>query len=180
MMNLPDIKQTLNTQNIKLIHVVAIDRANCIGKDNQLAWHIPEDLQHFKAITDGGVIVMGRKTFESIGRALPNRINWVISKDKNWTADGVKVANSLEQAIEHACIDVKKSQQPTCLFIIGGGEIFKQTLELADRLEVSHIELEVQGDTFYPAITPDFCAVDTKQGVSSEGIAYRFVRYVRS
>lgn len=74
-MNLLAIKQNLNAKNIALVHVVAFDQEHCIGKDNQLAWHVPEDLQHFKAITTGGVIVMGRKNFDSMGRALPNRTN---------------------------------------------------------------------------------------------------------
>ncbi|MDO4224204.1 MAG: dihydrofolate reductase, partial [Acinetobacter sp.] len=146
--------------------------------DNQLAWHVPEDLQHFKAITNGGVIVMGRKTFESMGRALPNRVNWVITRDQNWSADGVKVAHSLESALELASQDVPTSQQPNRLFIIGGGEIFKQTLPIMDCLEISRIDLDVQGDAFYPPIPAEFTLCSSEQGVSAKnGVAYTFESY---
>lgn len=167
-MNLTAIKQQLHAQNIQLVQVVAFDCKHCIGKDNQLAWHIPEDLKHFKEITTGGVIVMGRKTFESMGRALPNRVNWVITRDKNWSADGVKVAHSLEDALVQASQDVKSSANPDKLFIIGGGEIFKQTLSMMDCLEITRIDLDVGGDAFYPAIPDDFTLVASEQGISEK------------
>ncbi|MFB2537669.1 MULTISPECIES: dihydrofolate reductase [unclassified Acinetobacter] len=177
-MSLLDIKYELNAQNIELVHVVAFDEKHCIGKDNQLAWHVPEDLQHFKAVTSGGVIVMGRKTFESMGRPLPNRTNWVITRDKNWSADGVKVAHSLEDALRLASLDVPHSQQADCLFVIGGGEIFKQTLPIMDRLEISRIALDVQGDAFYPEIPDEFSLCGSEQGVSAKnGIGYTFETY---
>ncbi len=179
-MSLLDLKYQLNDKNIELVHVVAFDREHCIGKDNQLAWHVAEDLQHFKAITSGGVIVMGRKTFESMGRPLPNRINWVITRDKQWTAEGVKIAHSLEDALQQASEDVVQSEQKNCLFVLGGGEIFKQTLPIMDRLEISRIDVDVQGDAFYPAIPDDFYLVSQTQGVSKNGIAYIFETYQKS
>lgn len=174
------IKQNLNAKNIELVHVVAFDQEHCIGKDNQLAWHVPEDLQHFKAITTGGVIVMGRKTFDSMGKALPNRTNWVITRDKTWTADGVKIAHSLEDALLLASDDVANSKQQNSLFIIGGGEIFKQTLPITDKLYISRIDLDVQGGAFYPALPADFRLIQQTHGISKNGIGYCFETYERS
>ncbi|MDO4250600.1 MAG: dihydrofolate reductase [Moraxella sp.] len=179
-MKLTDIKENLAKKSIRLVHVVAFDTQHCIGKDNQLAWHIPEDLQHFKALTTGGVVVMGRKTFESMGRPLPNRVNWVITRDKNWTAEGVKIAHSLSEGILLASDDVPKSQQPYTLFIIGGGDIFAQTLAIADTLEVSRIQLDVQGDAFYPVIGDEFVCTHQTHGISAKnGVAYCFESYQR-
>lgn len=177
-MNLLEIKHILNAQNIELVHVVAFDKNHCIGKDNQLAWHIPEDLKHFKYITSGGVIIMGRKTFESMGRALPNRINWVITRDKHWTAEGVKIAHSLEEALIQAHVDVANCEKNQSLFIIGGGEIFKQTLPMMDRLEITRVDLDVQGDAFYPMITDEFRLCYQEHGVSAKNdIHFTFETY---
>lgn len=177
-MSLLNIKQTLNAKNIELVHVVAFDKNHCIGKDNQLAWHIPEDLKHFKDITSGGVIIMGRKTFESMGRALPNRINWVITRDKNWTAEGVKIAHSLEDALMQAHLDVASCEKNQSLFIIGGGEIFKQTLPIMDRLEITRVDLDVQGDAFYPSIPSEFTLTHNEYGTSAKSsVDYIFETY---
>lgn len=97
-------------QNVEVVHVVAMDKNHCIGKGNALPWHISADLKHFKEITQGGVVVMGRKTLESMGRALPNRVNWVITRDINWQFDGVKVAYSIEDALNAALEDVKNTE----------------------------------------------------------------------
>ena len=121
-------------QNLEVVHVVAMDQQRCIGKANDLPWHISADLKHFKAITQGGVVVMGRKTLESMGRTLPNRVNWVITRDHNWSFEGTKVAYSIEDALTQAVADVQASEKPTSIFIIGGGEIFKQTMNITDRL----------------------------------------------
>lgn len=164
--------------HINITHVVAFDQKHCIGKDNQLAWHIPEDLQHFKAITTGGVVVMGRKTFESIGKPLPNRTNWVITRDKSWTADGIKVAHSIEQALELASIDVINSDKNQ-LFIIGGGEIYRQSLPFADILEITRVDLQIDGDAFYPAISDEFKLIKQHADTSQNGISFVFETYVR-
>lgn len=173
-------KQNLSSLDIELVQVVAFDRKHCIGKDNQLAWHIPEDLKHFKAITTGGVIVMGRKTFESIGKPLPNRTNWVITRDTNWTADGVKVAHSIDEALQFASLDVKNGDHNQ-LFIIGGGEIFSQTLPISDRLEITRIDLDVQGDAFYPLIPDDFTLINSESGMSEKtGTGFVFETYQKT
>ena len=162
-------------KNTQIVHVVAIDQKHCIGKDNGLAWHIPEDLKHFKAITTGGVVVMGRKTFESIGKPLPNRINWVITRDKTWTADGIKVAHSLESALEMASDDCDNGK----LFIIGGGEIYRQSIDIADILKITRVDLDIGGDAFYPAIPSNFRRVKSEAHVSKNGIAFCFESYER-
>ena len=165
--------------DIEIVHVVAMDQQRCIGVDNQLPWHLSEDLKHFKRITQGGVIVMGRKTYDSMGRALPNRINWVLTRDQCWQADGVKIAHSLEKMLDQACHDVKQQGQKS-LFIIGGAEIFKQTMNIADRLELTHVDLTVQGDTFYPVI-PDCFNATQRQPMQDEktGTTFEFVTYQR-
>lgn len=164
-------------QGMELVHVVAMDKNRCIGKSNALPWHISADLKHFKAITQGGVVIMGRKTLESMGRALPNRVNWVITRDPNWQFDGVKVAHTIEDALNAACADAQHAEKKS-LFIIGGGEIFSQTMPLADRLELTHIELDVQGDAHYPAIPAEFKKVTSEQHVDEKsGIVFEFARY---
>lgn len=165
-------------QNLEVVHVVAMDQAHCIGKGNALPWHISADLQHFKAITQGGVVVMGRKTLESMGRVLPKRVNWVITRDLNWQFAGTKVAYSIEDALNQAVADVATSEKPASIFIIGGGEIFQQTLSIADRLELTHVALDVQGDAHYPAIPSEFKKVASEQHIDDKtGIAFEFATY---
>ncbi|WP_111884061.1 dihydrofolate reductase [Acinetobacter sp. CFCC 11171] len=165
-------------QNLEIVHVVAMDQQRCIGKGNDLPWHISADLQHFKTITQGGVVVMGRKTLESMGRTLPKRVNWVITRDSNWSFEGTKVAYSIDEALTQAVADVASSEKPTSLFIIGGGEIFKQTIGIADRLELTHVELDVQGDAHYPEIPADFQKVASEQHIDDKtGIAFEFATY---
>lgn len=164
--------------NLEIVHVVAMDQQRCIGKDNQLPWHLPADLKHFKAITQGGVVVMGRKTLTSMGRTLPNRVNWVITRDTDWSFADAKVAHSIESALEQAVADVKASEKPDSIFIIGGGEIFTQTMHLADRLELTHVALDVQGDAHYPAIPAEFKKVASEQHTDDKtGIAFEFATY---
>lgn len=165
-------------QGLEVVHVVAMDQQRCIGQGNDLPWHIPADLQHFKSITQGGVVVMGRKTLESMGRTLPKRVNWVITRDREWQFTGTKVAYSIEEALSQAVADVQKSEKPSTIFIIGGGEIFKQTLEIADRLELTHVELDVQGDAHYPEIPAEFKKTASEQHVDDKtGIAFEFATY---
>ncbi|TCB35713.1 dihydrofolate reductase [Acinetobacter sp. ANC 4910] len=167
-------------QNLEVVHVVAMDQQRCIGKGNDLPWHIPADLKHFKAITQGGVVVMGRKTLESMGRTLPKRVNWVITRDPDWSFEGTKVAYSIEDALSQAVSDVQASEKPESIFIIGGGEIFKQTMTIADRLELTHVELDVQGDAYYPEIPAEFKKVSSeKQQDENTGIVFEFATYTK-
>jgi len=114
-----------------------------IGKDNEMPWHLPADLGHFKTVTLGKPIIMGRKTYESIGRPLPGRVNIVISKNSEYTLEGCETVTSLEEAIK-LVEDVEE------LMIIGGGFLYSQTLPQADRLYLTFIDLDVQGDTKFP------------------------------
>ena len=165
-------------QNLEVVHVVAMDQQRCIGKNNDLPWHISADLKHFKEITPGGVVVMGRKTLESMGRTLPKRVNWVITRDMNWSFEGTKVAYSIEDALAQAVADVQASEKPDAIFVIGGGEIFKQTMNIADRLELTHVELDVQGDAYYPEIPAEFKKVASEQHIDDKtGIAFEFATY---
>lgn len=164
-------------QGIEVVHVVAMDKNSCIGKGNALPWHISADLKHFKAITQGGVVIMGRKTLESMGRALPNRVNWVITRDPSWQFEGVKVAHSIEDALNEALTDVQHSEKAS-LFIIGGGEIFTQTLNIADRLELTHVDLDVQGDAHYPKISEDFQKVNSEHHQDEKSLVkFEFATY---
>lgn len=130
-----------------MIHlVVAKSDNNVIGHDNQLIWHLPNDLKHFKEITTGHPIIMGRKTFESIGRPLPNRTNIIITRNKNYSIENTKVAHSLNEAIEIA----KKIDED--IFILGGGKIYEQALDLVDILEVTEVHGNFEGDTYFPEI----------------------------
>lgn len=165
-------------QGLEVVHVVAMDQQRCIGKGNDLPWHISADLKHFKEITQGGVVVMGRKTLESMGRTLPKRVNWIITRDSTWQFEGTKVAYSIEDALAQAVTDVKHSEKPETIFIIGGGEIFKQTIEMADRLELTHVALDVQGDAHYPEIPTQFKKVASEHHVDDKtGIAFEFASY---
>ncbi|WP_347456607.1 dihydrofolate reductase [Acinetobacter thermotolerans] len=165
-------------QDLEVVHVVAMDQQRCIGKGNDLPWHISADLKHFKEITQGGVVVMGRKTLESMGRALPKRVNWVITRDPDWSFEGTCVAHSIEDALTQAVADVKASEKPDSIFIIGGGEIFKQTMDIADRLELTHVELDVQGDAYYPEIPAEFKKVSSESHTDDKtGIAFEFATY---
>lgn len=168
----------MSFQDLEVVHVVAMDQQRCIGKGNDLPWHISADLKHFKEITQGGVVVMGRKTLESMGRTLPKRVNWVITRDPDWAFQGTKVAYSIEDALSQAVADVKASEKPDTIFIIGGGEIFKQTMDITDRLELTHVQLDVQGDAYYPAIPAEFEKVAAEQHIDDKtGIAFEFATY---
>ncbi len=119
---------------------------NEIGFENQLLWHLPKDLKHFKDITSGHPIIMGRKTYESIGKALPNRTNIVVSRKKDWFEEGVLIVGSIKEALKFA----KKIDEN--VFVIGGGNIYEQTIELVDRLEVTLVKADLKADTFFPKI----------------------------
>ncbi len=123
--------------------IVAMDTRRVIGKANQLPWHLPADLQHFKKITLGKPIIMGRKTYESIGRPLPGRRNVVISRQENFRVPGCDVFSSLVDALDAL------THEPEVM-VIGGANIFEQALPLADRLFLTIIHEDFEGDTFFP------------------------------
>ncbi|AZA82071.1 dihydrofolate reductase [Chryseobacterium lactis] len=126
--------------------VVAMGEKNEIGFENQLLWHLPKDLKHFKDITSGHPIIMGRKTYESIGKPLPNRTNIVISRKKDWFEEGILIVGSIKEAVKFA----KKIDEE--VFIIGGGNIYEQTIDMVDKLEVTMVKADLEADTFFPKI----------------------------
>ena len=126
--------------------IVAMGKNREIGKENQLLWHLPKDLKHFKELTSGYPIIMGRKTYESIGKPLPNRTNIVISRKNDWFEEGILIVGSIKEAVKFA----KKIDEE--VFIIGGGNIYEQTIDLADKLEVTLVDAVLDADTFFPKI----------------------------
>lgn len=130
---------------LKTSLIAAISKNGVIGKNNQLLWRVPDDMRRFKELTTGHPIIMGRKTYESIGKPLPNRANIIITRDKNYPAPGCIVTNSLDEAIEKAT-EFEGSE----IFIIGGGEIYKEAIKLADKLYLTLIHEEKEGDTYFP------------------------------
>lgn len=124
--------------------VVAIAQNNAIGKNNQLLWHLPKDLKHFKDITSGHTVIMGRKTYESVGKPLPNRRNIIITR-QNIVIDGCEVVNSIEEAL-------KLCTGETEVFIVGGAEIYKQAMALTDRIYLTIVHQEFDADTYFPEI----------------------------
>lgn len=127
--------------------IVAASENNSIGKNNQLLWHLPNDLKFFKNTTWGLPVIMGRKTFEAVNKPLPGRINIVISRQTSWHADGVIMAMDLNDAmIKAADTNCKK------IFIIGGGEIYNQAMNIADEIYLTRVHAAIEGDTFFPVI----------------------------
>lgn len=157
--------------------IVAIADNNAIGKDNALLWHISEDLRFFKRKTLGWPVIMGRKTFESIGRALPGRVNIVISRGFS-TGEEVEIAGSLEEAFA-----IAESTNLEKCFVMGGGQIYAQALESADRLVVTHVHVVIEdADTFFPPIDPQKWTVEGRSELmtdESTGYTFEFVEYVR-
>lgn len=127
--------------------LVAATENDAIGKDGQLLWHLPNDLKYFKNLTWGMVVIMGRKTFESVNRPLPGRMNIVVTTKSDWKMDGVITKPGIEEAIQFAGEEHFKE-----IFIIGGGEIYRQTMEIADRIYMTRVHTELEGDTFFPSI----------------------------
>jgi dihydrofolate reductase len=125
--------------------IAAIGKNNELGKDNQLIWHLPNDFKRFKAITTGHYIVMGRKTFESFPKPLPNRTHVIITRQKNYISENCIVVNSIEDAIATCPKD-------ETIFVIGGGEIYKQSIKIADKLEITRVHHTFEADTFFPEI----------------------------
>ena len=132
--------------------IAAIGKNNELGKNNTLVWSMPTDLKYFREKTSGHPVIMGRKTFESIGRPMPNRRNIIITRDLDYKKDGIEVSHSLEEAIARARTTLAQSEE---IFVIGGEEIFKKSMDIADRLYITHIEAEDKNaDTFFPEIIP--------------------------
>ena len=154
--------------------IVAVARNGIIGRDNTLPWHLPEDLKHFKALTTGHPIVMGRKTWESLGRPLPGRHNIVVTHDAAYYAAGATVVNSLEDALRL----VNGAEE---LFVIGGAEIYRLALPLADRLQLTELDADFTGDTHFPDFNRSkWRETQRERHCSATGLDYAFVTYERA
>ncbi|MHC1702979.1 MAG: dihydrofolate reductase [Tenuifilaceae bacterium] len=156
--------------------IVAVAENQAIGFDNHLLWHLSEDLKRFKSLTLGHHIIMGRKTYESIGKPLPGRVNIVISRQENLNIEGCKIAKSIEEALEIAKNDSE-------VFIIGGGEIYQQTLPIANRIYLTRVHASYPGDTFFPElnfIEWDKESVTNGKPVNEDGPGYTFINFIRN
>lgn len=157
--------------------IVAAGENNVIGRDNKLPWRMPADTKYFKSTTKGNVVVMGRKTFESLGKPLPDRVNIVISRRKDFNAEGIIVAESLTEALKKAGEHAGKD-----IFIIGGGEIYRQSLVLTDRVHLTRIHATFEGDTFFPELTADKWRILSREDHQPDDRnphAYSFIIYER-
>ena len=154
--------------------IVAYDKNRGIGIENRLPWHLPEDLAHFKSTTSGHTIIMGRKTFESIGRILPNRRHIVVTRNKDWHVDGVEAANSLSQARDMA------AQENA--YIIGGAEIYQQALEFATTIIATEIDASYTCDAFFPQISTSNWKESnrTSHTSASKALSYALVTYQKN
>ena len=166
---------------MKLSLVVALAENGVIGRDNQLLWRLKTDLRRFRELTTGKPLVMGRKTFESIGRPLPNRDNIIVTRDAAFAAEGVQVAHSLDEAIALGQASAQRRGVDE-IMIGGGGDIYAQTIGRADRLFVTEVKLEPEGDAIFPLIDPAIWREAARKrfpaGPDDEA-AFAFVDYVR-
>jgi dihydrofolate reductase len=152
--------------------IVATSKNRVIGNDNSLIWNLPNDLKHFKKLTTDNSIVMGRKTYESIGRPLPNRRNIIITRQDDYEVDDCEVVNSLEEALLLCGYNC---------FIIGGGEIYKQSMNIADKIYLTLIDEEFEGDTYFPEIGDGWVEVirENKEQDDKNEYNYSFIEYER-
>jgi dihydrofolate reductase len=154
--------------------IAAVGDNNVLGKNNRLLWHLPADLRRFKRLTMGYPVIMGRKTFESLGRPLSGRENIVISRNASFRPESVRVFNSLEEAL--------KAYQDRSVFIIGGAEIYRQVIDRADRIYLTRIFHRFEGDAFFPTIDEQFWKVEkmeVHEPDEKNPYRYAFIDYVR-
>jgi len=153
----------------KISAIAAIGKNRVLGKDNKLIWKIPEDFKRYVAITTGHPIIMGRKTYESIGRPLPNRTNIVITRDSDYKAPGCVVVHSLDEGITEA-----KKVENKEIFINGGAQIYTEALPITDKLYLTVVDAEEEGDSFFP-LYDEFAKVVFKQKGNHEGLHFTFL-----
>ena len=153
--------------------IAAVARSGVIGKDNTLPWHLPEDLKRFRALTTGHHIIMGRKTYESINRLLPGRTTVIVTRNPHYRVDGALVATSLHEALA-LCGEDEEA------FLIGGAELFREGLQLGDRIYLTEIEADFEGDVFMPPLTPtEWRETAREHHASEQGWDYSYINYER-
>ncbi len=160
-----------------IVLIAAVGENGAIGKDNRMLWHLPDDFKRFKRVTMGYPLVMGRKTFESLGgKPLPGRPHIVITRNTRYQPSGVITVHSLEEALEKALSMHDK------VYIIGGGTIYAQAMEVADELDITRVHASPDADTFFPAIDPEIweeTGIQYHPADAKHRYAFSFVRYVR-
>lgn len=162
--------------------VAAVAENGVIGRDNGLPWHLPDDLRRFKALTLGKPVIMGRRTYESIGRPLPGRLNIVVTRERAFRPDGVEVAASIEDAIRLAGIRARCMSGADEICIIGGGQVYAQAIAGADRLYITHVAASPAGNTRFPDIDPSVWRLQSVEEHPANGgnsHATRYAVYVR-
>jgi len=184
----------------QVAQIAAISNNRCIGKDNNLPWHIPNDLKHFKALTTAetdayvdsglkGIVIMGRKTFESMGsKPLPKRVNFIITTQMDYAKqkdleglEDVHVVHNLDDALTHAA-NVAHGLKFETIWVIGGERVFKNALMFTDRIELTIVDTDIEdGDAFYPEIPEDFELTEESESFTDEdsGLSYKFVTYLQ-
>jgi len=163
------------TTRPQIVIIAAVAKNGVIGKDNKLPWHLPEDLKHFKALTMGHPMIMGRKTWESLPGRLPGRPHIVVTRNTNYQAAGAEVVHSLEDAIAVA------GRHSDTAFIIGGADIFALALALADRMELTEVDVEVEGDAQFPEIDQQHWYESARaNSTAANGMNFSYVSYGRS
>ena len=154
--------------------IVAMSTNKVIGKDNNLPWKLPSDLKRFKKLTSGKTVIMGRKCYESIGKPLPNRTNVIITRNTDYVADGCEVRYDLEEAIKEFNIEGEE------VFIIGGSDIYKMAFPIADKLYLTHVVAEIEGDTFLEGlIESDWKLIAFEGYFEEDNLKYRFEDYIK-
>jgi dihydrofolate reductase len=156
---------------MEVVGIAAVARNGVIGADNDIPWRIPADWARFRQLTTGQVLIMGRKTWDSIGRALPGRTTFVVTRDKLWRGDGVYAVPSLDEAFEQAA-----ARNPDTIFVAGGGEIYRAAWERLTGLEITQVDAEPAGDVTLPEIDPQLWSEVSRE--PHDG--YAFVRYRRT
>ncbi|MBC7697977.1 MAG: dihydrofolate reductase [Bacteroidia bacterium] len=158
-------------KNLSLIVAVAANQV--IGINNTLPWHLPEDLKNFRALTTGHHIIMGRKTYESLGRLLPGRTTVIVTRNKDYQLEGALIAHSLEAAITMC-------ESDTEAFIIGGAELYRDGLKHANKLYITEVEIEVNGDAFFPTIDLHQWQQTSREAhTSAQGLLFSYVTYTK-
>lgn len=160
---------------MEIILIAAASENNVLGKDNDLVWHLPDDFKRFKSLTTGHHIVMGRKTFESFPKPLPNRTHHIITRQESYQAENCHVAHSLEEVVENL-------KEEAMVYIIGGGQIYHQAISLATKIELTRVHTQVEGDAFFPEIeTEKWSLVSSEHHPKDEKHAFDFTyeTYVR-
>src|SRR3954447_76987 len=160
----------------ELVGIAAVARNGVIGADGDIPWRIPADWRRFKALTTGHTLVMGRRTYDSIGRPLPGRTTVVVTRDRRWRGEGVLTAPSVEEALALAA-----EREPEVVWVAGGGELYTATWGRLDRLEITEVDVEPPGSVHLPTLEPEVWSETAREDHAAEGDvpAYAFVSYAR-